>query len=157
MLQPVSEGNVEILRRAIAALDRAFESYWREPRSIAEAMEAADWPEWMEAMDYVHPEIVWQTVFLRTTVHGRGAAARVWDDYLQWASDYRPRLEEVEDLGGDRVFAVLELSGRDKTTGREISSRFYDVVTIRDGMIARLEEYTTREEAMDAAGLSEQA
>jgi ketosteroid isomerase-like protein len=84
-------------------------------------------------------------------VHGRLAGARVWDDYLQWASDYRPRLEEVEDLGGNRVFAVIALSGRDKTTGREISSRFYDIFTIRDGMIGRLEEYTSREDAMEAA------
>ena len=57
------------------------------------------------------------------------------------------RLEEVEDLGGDRVFAVLSLTGRDKTTGREMSSRFYDIFTIRDGMIGRLEEYTSRGEA----------
>jgi ketosteroid isomerase-like protein len=148
----VSEGNVEILRGAIAALDRAFESYWREPRSIARAIEAGDWPEWMEVMEYIHPEHEWKTVFLGATVHGRLGVARIWDDYLQWASDYRPRLDEVEDLGGDRLFAVIAAWGRDKTTGREINSRFYDVATIRDGMLARLEEYTTREDAMEAAG-----
>src|SRR5215217_6712572 len=106
----MSEGNVDVVRNAIEALDRAFESYWREPRSIADAIEAGDWPEWTEAMDYVHPQIEWQTVFLGTTVHGRAAGARLWDDYLQWASDYRPALEEVEDLGGERVFAVLNLT-----------------------------------------------
>jgi ketosteroid isomerase-like protein len=144
----MSEGNVEIVREAVAALGRAFESYFRAPRSIAEATESGDWPEWNEAVGYVHPEIEWQTVFLGTTVHGRGASARLWDDYLQWASDYRPILEEIEDLGGDRVFAVLSLTGRDKTTGREMTSRFYDIFTIRDGMIARLEEYTSRREAL---------
>ena len=148
MLLVVSQENVEIVRRAIDALDQAFKSYWHEPRSITAGVESGDWPEWVAAMDYVHPEVEWQTVFLGTTVHGRLAGARVWDDYLQWASDYRPRLEEVEDLGGDRVFAVLSLAGRDKTTGREISSRFYDIFTIRDGMIGRLEEYTSRGEAL---------
>ena len=148
---------MEIVRRAIDALDRAFESYWRSPRSIAEALEAGDWPEWVAAMDYVHPDIEWQTVFLGSTVHGRRAGARLWDDYLQWASDYHADLEEAEDLGGDRVFAVLCLTGRDKTTGREMTSHFYDVFTIRDGMIARLEEYTSREEAMEAARAGEQA
>ena len=146
----MSEGKVELFRDAVAALDRAFEAYWREPRSIEAAIDAGDWQEWTEAMEYIHPEHEWQTVFLGSIVHGRVGAARVWDDYLQWASDYRLRLEEVEDLGGDRVFAVVGLSGRDKTTGREITSRFYDVATIRDGMLARLEEYTTREEAMAA-------
>ena len=65
----------------------------------------------------------------------------------EWASDYRLAIEKLESLGGDRVFAVLSLTGRDKTTGREITSRFYDIFTIRDGMIARLEEYTSRAEA----------
>jgi hypothetical protein len=31
-----------------------------------------------------------------------------------------------------------------------ISSRFYDVFTIRDGMIRRLDEHTSREEAARA-------
>ena len=31
-----------------------------------------------------------------------------------------------------------------------IRSRFYDVFTVRDGMIGRLEEYTSREEAARA-------
>ena len=153
----MSQENVEVVRRALDALGRAFESYWREPRSIADALEAGDWPEWTEAFAYVHPESVWKTVFLGTTVVGRVEAARAWDDYLRWASEYMPILEEAEDLGGDRVYAVLRISGRDKTMGREMNTRFYDVFTIRDGMIARLEEYTSREEAMEAAGAPEQA
>lgn len=51
---------------------------------------------------------------------------------------------------------MISLAGRDKTTGREMHSRFHDVITIRDGMIVRLQEYTSREEAMEAAGVSEQ-
>ena len=144
----MSEGNVELVRESVEALGRAFEAYFRAPRSIAEAIDAGDWPEWEEALRYIHPEIEWQTVFLGTTVHGRGAAARLWDDYLVWASDYRLKIEELESLGGDRVFAVLELTGRDKTTGREMTSRFYDIFTVREGMIGRLEEYTSRAEAL---------
>ena len=144
----MSEGNVELVRESVEALARAFESYFRAPRSIAEATAAGDWPEWNEAFRYIHPEIEWQTVFLGSTVHGRGAAARLWDEYLVWAADYRPTVEELESLGGDRVFAVLELTGRDKTTGREMTSRFYDIFTVREGMIVRLEEYTSRREAL---------
>ena len=144
----MSEDNVELVRESVEALARAFESYFRAPRSIAEATAAGDWPEWNEALRYIHPEIEWQTVFLGSTVHGRGAAARLWDEYLVWAADYRPTVEELESLGGDRVFAVLELTGRDKTTGREMTSRFYDIFTVREGMIVRLEEYTSRREAL---------
>ena len=70
---------------------------------------------------------------------------------MRWAQDYRPALEEVEDLGGDQVFAILTLAGRGKGSDARMNARFYDVFTIRDGKIARLEEYTTREEALEAA------
>jgi ketosteroid isomerase-like protein len=151
----MSEGNVEVVHEAIAALRRAFESYFRAPRSMVEATESGDWPEWNEVVRYIHPEVEWRTVFLETTAHGRKATASLWDDYLQWASYYRPDLDEVEDLGGDRVFAVMSLTGRDKATGNEMTARFYDVFTIRDGMIVGLVEYTSREEAMEAAGARE--
>jgi ketosteroid isomerase-like protein len=63
ILRPVSEKNAEVVRRSFAALERAFHSYWANPRSIAAGMEAGDWPEWEEALDYVHPEVEWRTVF----------------------------------------------------------------------------------------------
>jgi ketosteroid isomerase-like protein len=151
----VSERNVEVVRRSFEALDRAFDSYWANPRSIAAGMEAGDWPEWEEALDYVHPEIEWQTVFLGETFHGRTEVARAWDDFLKWAEDYRPSLETTEILGTDRVFAEVKLVGRGKgqSSGLHLNARFYDVFTIKDGLILRLEEYATRAEALEAAQL----
>jgi ketosteroid isomerase-like protein len=32
-----------------------------------------------------------------------------------------------------------------------MNARFYDVFTVRDGQIVRLEEYTARDEALEAA------
>jgi ketosteroid isomerase-like protein len=148
----MSQENVELVRRAFDALERAFDAYWKEPRSITAALEADDWPEWREAFEYIHPQIEWQTVFLRETFHGHHEAARAWDDFLRWAEDYRPTLEEAEDLGGDRVLGVVGLVGQGKESAARMDARFYDVFTIQDGLIVRLKEYTTRAEALEAAG-----
>jgi ketosteroid isomerase-like protein len=156
MLLSVSQENLDVVRRCFEALERAFDAYWREPHSIADAMRAGELPpEWQEGWDYIHPEVEWETVFLRETFRGHLEAARAWDDFLRWATDYRPHLEEVEDLGSDRVLGVIALAGQGKGSDARMDARFYDVFTIRDGMIARLKEYTSREEAMDAAGAGE--
>jgi ketosteroid isomerase-like protein len=154
----MSEENVELVRRAFAALEDAFEAYWREPRSIAAAIESDDGsPEWRRAFEFLHPEVVWQTVLLGNTFRGHRECARAWDDFLRWAADYRPALEGIEDLGGDHVFAVVGLHGRSKEGGGRMDARFYDIFKVQNGLIVRLEEYSTRVEALEAAGLGEQA
>jgi ketosteroid isomerase-like protein len=152
----MSKENVELVRRFMEAIERGFDAYWKDPRSIAAALEANDlWPEWEEVFDSVDPQVEWQTVFLAETHRGQLAAARVWDDFLTWAEDYRPSLENVEDLGGDHVSAVLALIGKGKDSRVEMGSRFFDVFTVREGLIVRIAEYTSRTEALEAAGLSE--
>jgi ketosteroid isomerase-like protein len=50
------------------------------------------------------------------------------------------------------VFAVVGLHGQSKESGGRMDARFYDVFTVQDGLIVRLEEHTTRAEALEAAG-----
>jgi ketosteroid isomerase-like protein len=152
----MSQENVVIVRRFFETIERAFDAYWRSPRSIAAAVEAQDlWPEWKEVFEYAHPEIEWQTIFLGETFRGHRATAAAWDDFLTWAEDYRPSLEEVADLGGDQVFAVVGLIGKGKNSGLRMDARFFDVFTVRERLIVRIEEYTGRNQALEAAGLSE--
>jgi ketosteroid isomerase-like protein len=73
-----------------------------------------------------------------------------------WAEDYRPSVEEVADLGGDHVFAVVALVGRGRKSGMRMDARFYDVFTVRERLIVRIEEYTARTEAVEAVSLSQQ-
>ena len=154
----MSQENVEIVSSFMDAVQRFFNAYWEDPRSIAAAVEADDlWPEYREALAYVHPEVEWKTVFLGETHRGILAAARVWDDYLKWAEDYRVDLQEVADLGNDRVYATLGLVGKAKAGGEPMNAQFFDVFTLRDGLITRLEEYPDRAQALEAAGLREQA
>jgi ketosteroid isomerase-like protein len=150
----MSKENVELVRRAFDALERAFEAYWDEPRPITAAIESDDGsPEWRAAFAFLHPDVVWQTVLLGNTFRGHRECARAWDDFLSWAADYRPVLEDAEDLGGDRALAVVGLHGQSKDASGTMDARFYAIFTVEDGLIVRLEEYSTRAEALEAAGV----
>jgi ketosteroid isomerase-like protein len=152
----MSQEHVEIVRSFMDAVQRFFNAYWEDPRSIADAVEADDlWPEYREVLTQVHPEVEWKTAFLGETYRGYLQVAKVWDDFLRWAEDYRVELQEVEDLGEDRVYAVVSRAGEAKAGGGSMDARLFDVFTLRDGRIQRIEEYTSPEQALEAAGLWE--
>ena len=154
----MSAENVDLVRRNFEAVQRAVDVYWRDPRSIVQAMDDGTlWPEWEAVLEFLHPEVEWQTVFLGQTFHGRREFAQVWDDFLRAFQDYRTRLVEIEDLGGDRVFVVMEPEGVSKDSHHSMGTRFHTIFTVRDGLVVRLEEYLSREEALAAAEASERA
>jgi ketosteroid isomerase-like protein len=153
----MSRENVEIVRRFFAAVEQFFHAYWETPgRSLTAALETDEsWPELRQALGYLHPDVEWQTVFLGDTTHGQLEMAKTWDDFLKWADDYRVGITELDDFGPDRVYGIVALSSRSKDSGARINARFNDVLTIRGGLIVRIEEYTERSEALEAAGLRE--
>lgn len=61
---------------------------------------------------------------------------------------------ELIDTGGV-MFTAERYGGRARLSGVETDSANWTVFTIRDGKIARGREYETREQALEAAGLSE--
>jgi ketosteroid isomerase-like protein len=74
-----------------------------------------------------------------------------WDEAWEGAET---SLEEV--LGhGDRVFVAARFHARGRASGVEVETRLYEVYTVRDGKVLRIDEYATREEALEAAGLRE--
>ena len=147
----MSDENVQLVRLGMeVVVARAFDAYWREPRSIAAALEADDlWPEWRELFQLLDPEIEWKTLFLDTTFRGHLGVARGWDDFLTWADDYRPSIEDAEDIGEDRVLVDVAFTSRPKD-GPPMNARFFAVFTVRNGLILRVDEYTTRAEALAA-------
>jgi ketosteroid isomerase-like protein len=152
----MSKQNVEVVRRFVGAMQRFFEAYWKDPRSIAEALETETlWPEYQDALSSLDPEFEWKTVFLGGTHRGYLDTARVWDDYLAWASDYRIVVSQAEDLGENRVYAVIGLTGTPKTGGAPMEAEFFDVFTLGGGRIVQIEEYTDRDSALEAARLAD--
>ena len=148
----MSEDSVELVKRTLAALQRALDAYWRDPRPPLPAYDDSElWPEWEEWFALVHQEIEWRTVFVGDTFHGHRDCVRVWNDFLRWWRDYRVTLEEIEDLGGGHVFMALTVSGQPKETDARVSTHFYSLASVRDGQVARLAEYTSRDDALEEA------
>jgi ketosteroid isomerase-like protein len=50
---------------------------------------------------------------------------------------------------------TVRFHGRGRASGVEVETRFYEVYTLRDGKVLRIDEYEHRAEALEAAGLSE--
>jgi ketosteroid isomerase-like protein len=148
----MSDENVTFVRQGFEVVARAFDAYWAEPRSIAAALEKGDlWPEWRDLFALLEPEVEWRTLFLGTTFRGHVGVARGWDDFLTWADDYRPSIDEAEDIGDDRVLVDVAFTGKPKD-GPRMNAQFFAVFTLRNGLVARVDEYTTRAEALAALG-----
>src|SRR4051794_28088896 len=151
----MSQENVEIVQRFFEASDRATEAYWRNPRSIADSMKAGDLdPEAEELWALVHPEAVWNTGPFGI-YRGRLEIAAAWDDIYDIADDYRTSLRELVDCGGDRVFVCVDRTIKAKGSGIHTTIPIFAVVTVQGGLLVAGDEYATRAEALEAAGLSE--
>ncbi len=124
--------NVEVVRRSI-------EAYRRGDLDAA----LAD----------VHPEIAWNP-FEEAPMRGLDAVR----EYLaRWESDWDELETTPEEFidAGDAVVAVVHFRGRGRGSGIEVDARSYSVYTVRDGQTVAMEEFIRREEALEAAGLTE--
>ena len=78
-------------------------------------------------------------------------------DFERWASvfeELRVTVEEIID-GWDQVVVVAHHEGRGRKSGVKVDTRFYEVYTLREGKVSRVDEHTERAEALEAAGLRE--
>jgi ketosteroid isomerase-like protein len=83
-------------------------------------------------------------------------AVRAWlQDWIDMFDGFWQQLVELIDAGGDTVFTAERFGGRARLSGVEADSPNWTIFTIRDGKIASGHEYATREQALEAAGLSE--
>jgi ketosteroid isomerase-like protein len=106
-----------------------------------------------EALTYADPGIVWNPIEeLPTQGHDavRASLARwkaEWDDYKVIPEEFLDR--------GDRVVVTVCLRGRGRGSGVEINARFYDLYTLRDGKIVRMDQFTELSQALEAIELGE--
>ena len=75
-------------------------------------------------------------------------------DWLRAWDNLRIEGEDFRDLG-DRVLVLDRHVGMGKRSGIPLDHQMGQVVTLRNGKIVRWEAYWTREQALEAAGLSE--
>jgi ketosteroid isomerase-like protein len=149
----MSQENVEVVRRFFEAIAQAFDTYWRNPRSLEAAMRAGDLPpEVGEGIRYLDPDVEWHTVFAGVSFRGHLDCARGWDWLLEAAESYSVSLREVADLGGDQVLAVVDRAFKAKSSEIELNAPVFSVVTMREGLIIRMDEFSEHGEALEAVG-----
>jgi ketosteroid isomerase-like protein len=133
----MSEGNIKSLRESVDAFDRGDKAAWlAEFDPAVEMVPARDWPE---------------------NAPIRGAEA-IWDFYMAVNAAWEGgsiELGEVIDAGADRVVANARREARGKASGAGFQFSYWIVTAFREGKAARIEWFADRDEALEAAGLSE--
>jgi ketosteroid isomerase-like protein len=88
-------------------------------------------------------------------MHGRDAARRYCQDWLDTFDDLTSVTEEVIDIDENRVVGVQHVTGRARLSGVETELYYAVVYELREGTIARVREYADREQALKAVGPAE--
>ena len=136
------EGNLDKTREGFEALRRAFET--------------RDFNPYVE--EYIDPEVEWvpfNALPDSSGYHGREGVRRRLTELIEPFDRPRFEVEEIIDDGNDRQVVQLRMSGQGKASGAAVDVRFYQALTLRAGMVVRVEWYTERAEALEAVGLSE--
>jgi ketosteroid isomerase-like protein len=137
----MSQENVEIARQLSVAFNRAF----------AEGN--------TDLYELLDPDIEWiplRAILEGTTYRGHEGVRR-WVEELKrdWTA-FETKPEQFRDLGDDRVLALgsWQARGRGGEVLLDIPQGAW-LLQCRNGKVARMETFTEREKALEAAGLSE--
>jgi ketosteroid isomerase-like protein len=102
-----------------------------------------------------HPKAKWIEMheFPGGAAHeGLPAVKRAFSEILRTWSRYRLEVQEFIDAG-DRVRVEAHEYGLGKHSSVEIDRVLFQILTVRDGCVVRIENYTLREQALEAVGL----
>jgi ketosteroid isomerase-like protein len=150
----MSERNVDVVQRFFAAVERLLET-WETSGSLVDAMKAGDIPsEAREALACMSPQAEWKPAFAGESYRGQLEMGRGLDEWLEAAGNYSLKLLEVTDLENDRVLAMFGPTFEGRSSGIHVNTAVFAVITLENGLIARLDEYSDRHEALEAAGLT---
>jgi ketosteroid isomerase-like protein len=133
----MSEENVEALRRQNEAINRADKTAWLstvDPDAVM--IPAREWPEYAAI---------------------RGAEA-IWDFYVEVTSAWAEGTFELGEIlapRDDTAIANVRREARGRASGAGVSFSYWLVATFRHGNTSRIEWFSNRGEALEAAGISE--
>jgi ketosteroid isomerase-like protein len=139
----MSQENVELVRRVSEALNEAIAN--DDPTPVLR--------------DFLDPDIYWRAAEGAIDdvggMRGHDAIRRYIEDWTDDFDNLTLTPHELVEVDDERVMGAQRLSGRAKHTGIETDVIFFVIYTIRKGRFVEVREYVTREEALEAAGLSE--
>jgi ketosteroid isomerase-like protein len=128
-------GNVALVRRFVEAFNHGdLEAMLA---GVDPEVELHEWPTAPGAQSFAGPE-------------GARQALEGWFEIWEWM---RIQIEDLVDLG-DKVLVTLHQQAKGKESAVEVEIRSFNVYTFRDGKIVRLQLFTEREPALEAAGLT---
>jgi ketosteroid isomerase-like protein len=90
------------------------------------------------------------------TFRGREAVAEWFGDWwriFDW--NVHTDIREIAEIGDDCVLLVVAVRGRGRGSDVDAEETFAYLYRLREGKVTRMEGYLSREEALEAAGLSE--
>jgi ketosteroid isomerase-like protein len=129
----------EIARRGLDAFNRRDRDAWAE---IVDAevvnVPPREWPE---------PE----------TIQGVDAVWAFWVDGTEPWGVARFELAELDEIDDERAIAHIRAEVEGRSSGVPAVWSFWQLLTFRDGRIARIDWYSEREEALAAAGVAADA
>jgi ketosteroid isomerase-like protein len=111
-------------------------------------------------LDELHPEIEWHSALHvlmggeQTVFRGHQGVRKMLRDLNETFAEIRIEMSEFRDLG-DGVVAIGCTRNRGKASGAETETPLALVTEIRDGKTITIRAYLDREEALEAAGLSD--
>jgi ketosteroid isomerase-like protein len=109
------------------------------------------------ALEYLDPEIVWEAITDAPdagTYRGHAGVRRYMED---WLGDFDFQGMEFEEVVDEQDRLVITQCGRATGKGSGVQTEIHYAVAywLRGGKVTGIEEFRTKEEALDAAGLSE--
>ena len=133
-------------------------SLWPGPDADAAQVYRDDemWGQWKEAATpHLHEDYELVTIGLpggTTTAKGFDGDRTSRLDWLGAFATYRQEIEEAIDCG-DQVLLLVRAFGRLDGSTHQLTHTGAEVVTFREGRIARIELYGRRDRALKAVGL----
>jgi uncharacterized protein len=129
----ISEQNVEIVRRVWEAWER------RDTEAVLELYDSA---------------ILWESrdTPLAGSYRGHEGVRQYFREWLEAFEGYEAKAETFIDAG-DKVIVRSRVRGRGKASGVEVGMPGWQVYTVRDGLVTRVDFFRTEAAALEAAGV----
>jgi ketosteroid isomerase-like protein len=132
----MSQENVEIVKEFSRLFERGDRDSWR---------------------DYFAADVVWDTSASSMpsagVFHGHEGVERFFRDWLGTWRDFEIAIREYLDAG-DSVMVVFQQRATGRESGVRIEREFFGVYDLKGSQVVRYHQYESREEALEAAGLS---
>jgi ketosteroid isomerase-like protein len=132
----MSQENVDVVRHALAALDR---------RDVEAYLEVA-----APAIELINPSSP-----IEGPVTGHDGIRRFFRELWEYSEASEFRLEEIRAIDEGRVLAFFVLTAVGRLSEVETSVNLAGVYDVQDGKIRSAHIFADRAEALEAAGLSE--